>query len=163
MASKRKIWDVSNREDAILWLWSAHNEVNQRLAGDATEDTDFPKIQFPSEKVCTTCHRERTRLTNDSGLSELDWHRFEVLHFMKRIHAPVNISRLGVDEDSALPEHLETLRAKRQIGNMFSDMDLRMGLLLYACCMGIIIVAVKLFLKRGYRKKLYMHDILGKV
>jgi len=25
------------------------------------------------------------------------------------------------------------------------------------------VVAVKLFLKRGYRKKLYIHDILGKV
>ncbi|GBP07751.1 Sulfhydryl oxidase 1 [Eumeta japonica] len=48
MALRRKIWNTSSKDDAVLWLWEAHNEVNNRLAGDATEDPKFPKIQFPS-------------------------------------------------------------------------------------------------------------------
>jgi len=40
---------------AVIWLWSAHNRVNKRLAGDTTEDPLFPKIQFPSVKACPDC------------------------------------------------------------------------------------------------------------
>ena len=29
--------------------------VNKRLAGDETEDPEFPKIQFPSAKDCPKC------------------------------------------------------------------------------------------------------------
>ena len=163
MAAKNKIWNVPNKDDAILWLWSAHNEVNQRLAGDSTEDPVFPKIQFPDEQMCSQCYR--TSSANRSGDSDgtVNWDKNEVLFFLKRIHSPVNISRLGVDDESVLPESFDGMRPKRQTGNVFTDMDLRMGMFLYVFCMGIIVLAVKLFMRRGYRKKIYFHDFLGKV
>ena len=30
-------------------------QVNKRLAGDKTEDPNFPKIQFPSASACPRC------------------------------------------------------------------------------------------------------------
>lgn len=157
MASKNHIWDVSDKNDAIIWLWNGHNEVNQRLSGDATEDPMFPKIQYPSVSACSEC-----RHSNGTGHIP-DWNQPAVLTYLKRIHSPTNLNRLGVDTESVLPENLDNSRNKRQIGSVISDNDIIMGLSLYACCMGMIVLAVKLFLKRGYRKKLYMHDILGKV
>lgn len=155
MADKNNIWGVTSKEDAVLWLWSAHNEVNKRLAGDSTEDPVFPKVPFPSEKSCAECYSVHSRT---------EWNQTEVLSFLTRIHAQSNLNRLGVDDESVLPTLLDTARLKRQIGiSGFSDFDVRMGMLLYALCILIIVVAVKLFLKRGYRKKLYIHDILGKV
>ncbi|XP_037079075.1 sulfhydryl oxidase 2-like [Pollicipes pollicipes] len=38
-----------------VWLWTAHNKVNKRLAGDATEDPRHPKLQFPTRKQCQAC------------------------------------------------------------------------------------------------------------
>lgn len=48
MTARRNMLNVTNKDDAVLWLWSAHNEVNKRLAGDETEDPEFPKVQFPT-------------------------------------------------------------------------------------------------------------------
>ena len=31
--------------------------MNKRLAGDESEDSNFPKIQFPSAEQCSKCHR----------------------------------------------------------------------------------------------------------
>ena len=34
-----------------------YNLVNKRLAGDESEDSNFPKIQFPNAETCSKCHR----------------------------------------------------------------------------------------------------------
>lgn len=159
MAARLKMWNVTSKDDAVLWLWNAHNQVNKRLAGDPTEDPAFPKIQFPSINSCTACRREHsTKHSND-----IDWDKVEVLQFLKNIHNPQNISRYGVDDESVLPETPAKMRSKRMIGSVFSDMDMRMGIFLYIFCVGMMFVAVKLFLRKGYRKKPYMHGMLGKV
>lgn len=157
MAKKNKIWNVTSKDNAVLWLWSAHNEVNGRLAGDITEDPEHPKIIYPSTDMCQDCRKETS--TNKI----IDWDKTEVLMYLKRIHSMENVSRLGVDDESVLPASLEQFRAKRLLGNVFSDIDMRMGIFLYVFCIGMMIIAVKLFLKRGYRKKMYVHDMLGKV
>ncbi|XP_066254593.1 sulfhydryl oxidase 2-like [Euwallacea similis] len=86
MAAKREIFKVSSFDNAILWLWEAHNEVNNRLSGDPTEDPDFPKLQFPSEKNCQQCRK-----------SDGSWDSTEVLKYLKHIYSNVNISYLGAD------------------------------------------------------------------
>lgn len=156
MAAKNKIWNVTSKDNAILWLWSAHNEVNQRLSGDLTEDPEYPKIQFPTEDICNVCRKQ------SSAVDGIVWDKTEVILFLKRIHSLHNISHLGVDADSILPIALE-LSYVKQGGNIFSDVDIRMGLLLYIFCLCMMVIAIKLFLRRGYRKKIYAHDLLGKV
>ncbi|XP_043857490.1 sulfhydryl oxidase 1 [Dromiciops gliroides] len=49
---------VKSMDDAILWFWNRHNRVNARLAGAASEDPLFPKIQWPPRDLCNSCHNE---------------------------------------------------------------------------------------------------------
>ncbi|KAH8374103.1 hypothetical protein KR200_001597 [Drosophila serrata] len=160
MASRRKIWSVPNKEEAVLWLWAAHNEVNQRLAGDDTEDPEFPKLQFPSPNSCPECRRSPD--TKSENL-EIDWNKDAVLGFLRNIHNPQFISRYGVQREELLHPSADKMRQKRQISSVFTDMDMRMGMLLYAFCIVMMVLAFKLFVFKGYRKKPYGHDLLGKV
>lgn len=47
---------VRHSHDMIMYLWRAHNIVNNRLHGDTTEDPQFTKYQFPPLFLCPTCH-----------------------------------------------------------------------------------------------------------
>ncbi|KAJ6643032.1 Sulfhydryl oxidase 1 [Pseudolycoriella hygida] len=161
MAAQQKIWSVTTKDDAILWLWMAHNTVNKRLRKDPTEDPTFPKIKFPNAEMCPTCRRRPLTYPNVNNKSE--WDKNEVLEFFKRIYSPSNISRLGVENERALPQTLEALREKRLLRNVFTDLDMRVGIFLYLFCIGMMILAVKFFVRRRYRRKMYSHDFLGKV
>lgn len=174
MAERNGIWKVTTKDEAVLWLWSAHNEVNRRLAGDDTEDPMFPKIQYPSQYTCSQCLQEVvppqsvTPLGNSNNTPH--WDTGEVLYYLRRVYSLINLSRYGVDDESILPEmlssvHSSKLQTSTSSGHssIFSEIDVRMGILLYAFCMLIIVVAVKLFLQRGYRKKVYTHDFWGKI
>lgn len=158
MAKSNDIWGVKTKDDAILWLWEAHNEVNKRLNGDVTEDPLFPKVQYPPTDICHECHRIR-RPSNQSG--DIEWDKLEVLRFFKRIYAPQTISRYGDDEEMMLPRMPAALRQQRSLSKAFSEIDLRVGILLYVFCIGMMLLAVKMFIrKRGYRKKPYAYDLL---
>lgn len=161
MAVHKRIWNVTTKDDAILWLWMAHNTVNKRLRKDVTEDPVFPKIKFPSTEMCPACRR--VPLTSFNVNDKSEWDKNEVLMFFKRIYSPLNISRLGVENEGTLPQTLEALREKRLLRNVFTDFDLRMGIFLYLFCIGMLIFAVKFFLRRRYRRKMYSHDFLGKI
>ncbi|XP_023669081.2 sulfhydryl oxidase 1 [Paramormyrops kingsleyae] len=65
---------VKTQSEAVLWLWSRHNRVNNRLAGDLSEDPNFPKIQWPPPELCPKCHGI------DNG--EHSWQEPEVLSFL---------------------------------------------------------------------------------
>lgn len=160
MAKRRKIWSTPSKDEAVLWLWDAHNEVNARLAGDQTEDPQFPKLQFPTKDSCQKCQKNST---NPNTPENLVWDREAVLSFLKNINNPSYISRFGLNDIDTLQENTEKVREKRMIGNVFSDMDMRMGMLLYGFCIVMIVAAFKLFAFKGYRKKAYVHDFLGKV
>lgn len=161
MAQRDSIWNVKSTNEALLWLWSAHNQVNKRLAGDDTEDPAFPKVQFPTSDLCSSCRRGDPTVDNS-----IQWDRDEVLDFLQRINAPINVSRYGVNAEH-IRDDFPRAQAHSNAGNStsaaFSEMDVRMGMLLYAFCMLIIVVAVKLFMRRGYRKKVYTHDFMGKI
>ena len=42
--------------DAILWLWEAHNIVNNRLKDAKSTDPVYPKVLFPTYQVCPYCY-----------------------------------------------------------------------------------------------------------
>ncbi|XP_044746119.1 sulfhydryl oxidase 1-like isoform X2 [Coccinella septempunctata] len=86
MASERKIEQVSSLNEAIMWLWAAHNVVNARLAGDPTEDPLFPKKQFPTAEHCPEC-----RYQNGS------WNFYQVEQYMKHMYSSNNIRYIGSD------------------------------------------------------------------
>ncbi|XP_055533610.1 sulfhydryl oxidase 1 [Wyeomyia smithii] len=173
MAARNKIWNVTSKDDAILWLWASHNEVNRRLSGDITEDPDHPKIQFPSVDACPECRKQK--LTNHHNHrqytidDEQEWNLIEVLRFLKRVYAVENRNQLGLREPNLLPPVLaytgvaDGFYSNRSLGSVLSEMDIRMGALLYIMCIVMLLVAVKMVIRRRYRKKMYAHDVLGKV
>ncbi|XP_058829807.1 sulfhydryl oxidase 1 [Topomyia yanbarensis] len=175
MAARNKIWNVTSKDDAILWLWSSHNEVNRRLSGDATEDRDHPKIQYPSIEMCPECRKQKLTNHHNHRQYTLDdaneWNLLEVSTFLKRVYSYNNRNQLGLWDANLLPQPLartggggaDSYHSNRSFGNVLNEMDIRMGALLYVACIVMLLIAVKMVVKRGYRKKMYAHDILGKV
>lgn len=41
---------------SMLWLWQAHNKVNLKLAGSASEDPAHKKELYPPENICQICY-----------------------------------------------------------------------------------------------------------
>lgn len=84
MAIDKDMWNVSTKDQAIIWLWRAHNIVSDRLSGDVTEDPVFPKIKFPSSTACPQCR------------VGFNFSEEEVLTFLKKIHSDENINSFGI-------------------------------------------------------------------
>ncbi|CAK9291525.1 unnamed protein product [Gordionus sp. m RMFG-2023] len=62
---------ISDAESAVLWLWSTHNAVNERLARDASEDPLYPKGRYPPRVLCPDCVAvDAESLSNRAGLGE---------------------------------------------------------------------------------------------
>ncbi|KAJ8285644.1 hypothetical protein GJAV_G00029250 [Gymnothorax javanicus] len=82
--AKESLPQVRSLDQAVLWLWRKHNQVNNRLAGSLSEDPRFPKTQWPTPDLCPACHEER------EGLHV--WNEEHVLSFLKQHYAGSNIS-----------------------------------------------------------------------
>lgn len=125
---------VAETDGAIIWLWTAHNEVNHRLAGDETEDPLHPKKQFPTPENCPKC---RDPLGS--------WDFKQVLLYLKHIYGVEQINPTGV-------------------APTISSFDSTLFVLLYIYFAVMIVFVLRLFLtRRIYRKKVYIHDTFGKV
>uniref|UniRef100_A0A8B9W444 Sulfhydryl oxidase n=1 Tax=Anas zonorhyncha TaxID=75864 RepID=A0A8B9W444_9AVES len=81
--AKESMDSVKTLDKAVLWLWEKHNVVNNRLAGDLTEDPKFPKVQWPTPDLCPACHEEIKGLHS--------WNEDQVLQFMKYHYNSENI------------------------------------------------------------------------
>ncbi|XP_030142310.4 sulfhydryl oxidase 2 isoform X1 [Taeniopygia guttata] len=81
--AKESMDSVKSLDQAVLWLWEKHNVVNNRLAGDLTEDPKFPKVQWPTPDVCPACHEEIKGLHS--------WNEAQVLQFLKSHYSSENI------------------------------------------------------------------------
>uniref|UniRef100_A0A0K0ER31 Sulfhydryl oxidase n=1 Tax=Strongyloides stercoralis TaxID=6248 RepID=A0A0K0ER31_STRER len=62
---KFKIEDhIKTKEDTYLYLWKAHNIVNNRIKGYDSEDPNFKKYQFPAKFLCKECNEDFESLDN---------------------------------------------------------------------------------------------------
>ncbi|GAB4840372.1 Sulfhydryl oxidase 1 [Ancistrocladus abbreviatus] len=70
--------------DFALWLWSAHNKVNERLMKEEASlgagDPKFPKIIWPPKSLCPSCYVSLNQKHNLS--SQIDWDQDEVFWFL---------------------------------------------------------------------------------
>ncbi|XP_069694171.1 sulfhydryl oxidase 2-like isoform X2 [Periplaneta americana] len=166
MAARSMHSEVNSPKESILWLWKAHNEANKRLSGDVSEDPEHIKIQFPSRTNCPTCRN------NDDF-----WNIDEVLHHLKQMYGKSNISYIGISSDKRPQEYTLSNEESRfaeqfiandgerkRLGWNFNFFDISLCVVLYAFSATILVlVCIKFVMRRRYRKKLYIHDILGKV
>lgn len=95
--AKESMGSVHSQDEAIIWLWLRHNQVNKRLAGDATEDPDFPKIQWPPTELCPDC-----RKTVEGNVT---WDEPAVLRFMKKRFSENNLSHDYLEAEAVLLEN----------------------------------------------------------
>ena len=97
MTEKQPFKKARTHQEAILWLWRAHNEVNERLseeeAADAQrgETSENPrKVQYPTRELCPQCY---TDASGDTFREE------EVLAFLDRYYGawpvPDGMSKSG--------------------------------------------------------------------
>lgn len=98
---------VTSLSKAVLWLWSHHNQVNNRLAGELSEDPHFPKIQWPSPELCPSCHGLKKT-------GEHSWNQEEVLTFLQNYFSSARIlTDYLQDETQALIHQRNRLTAAR--------------------------------------------------
>lgn len=141
MAVKNKLQSVAENDGTILWLWVAHNEVNHRLAGDKTEDPQHPKRQFPLAKECPKCRHANG-----------NWDFEQVLMFLKYMY--------GVDNLNLM----KTVAHQTSPASHLSNFDMVIICVLRLYCVILFFFILRLFfMKKNYKKKLYAHDMLGKV
>lgn len=152
MAVKNDLHGVTELNSSIIWLWIAHNEVNKRLSGDASEDPEYPKVQFPDASRCPKCREgDKFNLT-------------EVLNYLRHMYSNINVRYIGSDTKVLHDGLGGTVRSKRSTSwVVINRMDVSMCFLLYLVCFGLLVLIVRQFLRKGYKKKMYVHDLLGKV
>ncbi|XP_028177612.1 sulfhydryl oxidase 1-like isoform X2 [Ostrinia nubilalis] len=108
MAARNRLFDVKENDKAVLWLWISHNEVNLRLAGDVTEDPEYPKIQFPSVTRCPECRLARGA-----------WNLPAVYQYLQSVYGAGNI------------RDTRRARSAATAASPFSNLDIGMLSLLY--------------------------------
>ncbi|KAK0163625.1 hypothetical protein PV327_007290 [Microctonus hyperodae] len=159
MAEKLKIFQVKSADESILWLWQAHNEVNERLSGDVTEDPKFPKIQYPSKIHCPQCRN------NDD-----EWNLTQVLKYLKKKYINSDVEYNNISE----PHYLKLIRTElpinknithqQKIGWDFTLFDISICVVLYITSAVILtLVCIKFLVKRSSKKKMQIHSLFLRV
>ncbi|CAB0041150.1 unnamed protein product [Trichogramma brassicae] len=156
MAKNRKIFEANKGGESVLWLWQAHNEVNERLAGDLTEDPENKKIQYPSKNNCVKCKSQ-------GG----DWDEIEVLRYLESKYSKFNINSQGIDSelftrDISSSATNSGVSHSKFIDWNFTIFDMSICVVLYVVSASILVlVFAKFAFKRSYRKRITMHNLLG--
>lgn len=113
---------VTTADDAILFLWRAHNRANYNLKGDPSEDPTHPKLQFPSPELCPQCHLPPKPDAN----APQQWAEPEVLKFLQRIYSRDNIVQDAVSEDR-YADMVEEEERKAKPGKDWRDVKLHLN------------------------------------
>jgi len=58
---------INTYQDAVLYLWDLHNDVNLRLQNSSTDDPVYPKQIFPSTDQCPECYTVDGSRTEDGS------------------------------------------------------------------------------------------------
>lgn len=85
----RSLQVVVTREQGVLWLWSAHNAVNERLmpieakyGHSEGSDPEHPKAVWPTVELCGSCRHKPA--AGGSPRGPVMWDMEEVFLFMLR-------------------------------------------------------------------------------
>lgn len=156
MAARSMRAKATDPEQAVLWLWNAHNEVNRRLAGAETEDPVFPKTQYPPAEVCAKCQDTAGR-----------WNEPIVLSYLKNKYHQDSINYQGANnrvhvakpEPALTTRRLEATAEEKEptsAGRYFNSLDISICIALYVIS-GLICAAAfyKFVLRRHYRRKTF--------
>lgn len=139
MAVDKDMWNVTTKDEAILWLWKAHNIVSDRISGDVTEDPIFPKIKFPSYTSCPQCR------------PGFNFSETEVLTFLKKIHSDENINSFGlksIDENVTPQSLLHYYKNERESSIISENLS---SIVVIGFCVCIVFTVALMFIPRKKR------------
>lgn len=92
--------------DFVMWLWTAHNKVNERLMKTeallGTGDPKFPKIPFPPKQLCPNCYLK----TQNKPKNSINWNHNEVFKFLVDYYGNTLVSSY-TDKDTNI-SHVST-------------------------------------------------------
>ncbi|KAG0465536.1 hypothetical protein HPP92_019700 [Vanilla planifolia] len=84
----------------VLWLWSSHNKVNERLMAVEQEwrtgDSRYPKMLWPPPQICASC--STSTIKPKTGNTKLNWNEDEVYNFLKQHYSISSLSPPSNDE-----------------------------------------------------------------
>jgi len=173
--------EVTSHEDAIIWMWKSHNQVNARLKKDTSSDPVHPKIQFPPPSMCLECRSsadaENTIVTDPGfGVEKTNWNKRVVLEFLKEHYSPDNIrvKERSLGSSSDIDDDTDSVRRRK---NKFtyrvyprkrsssstrllglSNFDMSLCVFLYVVVISVLIVLYLYFL-RFRRKSMFKHYV----
>ncbi|XP_072148784.1 sulfhydryl oxidase 1 isoform X1 [Setaria viridis] len=103
--------------DLTLWLWRAHNKVNERLMKEEkdldTADPSFPKVIWPPKQLCPSCYRSSSRTAD--GATQVEWDEDEVFHFLVGYYGKKLVSSY---RETSMDSHLQVTK---QVGSISDD------------------------------------------
>ncbi|KAL6010945.1 Sulfhydryl oxidase 1 [Asimina triloba] len=103
-AMDRKFVINDTTRDFAMWLWNAHNKVNERLmkeeAALQTGDPKYPKMMWPPKQLCPSCYLSPTVKVN--GTIRVDWNKEEVFKFLVGYYGKMLVSSFKEYADTGI-------------------------------------------------------------
>ena len=155
--SKNVEHEVHTHDEAILWLWHAHNKVNKRLSKEPSTDPHFPKIAYPPKDLCTECTGDIKEYNNTWNDSPSTWRDSVVLNYLK-VHYGVNNIRLSDMHDTIGADSVRYFNSNklvRVIGFGMTYFDTSLCVIVYGT--GVIILVMLYIYVLRRRKRSVKH------
>jgi thiol oxidase len=156
--SKNVEHEVHTHDDAVLWLWRAHNKVNKRLSKEPSTDPRFPKIAYPPADLCTECTGDRKGYNNTWNDSPSTWRDNVVLSYLK-VHYGVNNIRLTETDGTTGANDVRYFTSNkfvRVIGFGMTYFDTSLCVVVYGTGV-IILVVLYIYVLRRRKRKRFSH------
>ncbi|CAD6332932.1 unnamed protein product [Miscanthus lutarioriparius] len=145
--------------DLALWLWTAHNKVNERLMKEEKDldnaDPSFPKIIWPPKQLCPLCYRSSSSTAD--GAMQVEWNEDEVFNFLVNYYGKMLVSSYREASMESL------LQVTKQVGSISDDsfassaatvpIGAALGIALASCTFG----ALACFWRTQQKNRKYYH------
>ena len=133
---------------SVLWLWSRHNRVNQRLKGDVTEDPEHPKGAYPYQKDCPQCYSPSGAFIESEVMRYLVSRYGQVKRGETRMEEPKHLDEQPQSDKLMFESDPDTFKDNR----VFSIADYSLIFALYAL-IATIVISVFFYLPIRIKRK----------
>lgn len=140
--------EVHTHNEAIIWLWRAHNKVNRRLSKEPSTDPHHPKIPYPPKDLCTECADDSRGYNDTWNDKPRTWRDNVVLNYLKAHYGVHNI-RLYENEEQVGTDQVRAL--VRVIGFSMTYFDTSLCVVVYGAGVLILVMLYIYVLRRRRR------------
>lgn len=133
---------------SVLWLWSRHNRVNQRLKGDLTEDPEHPKGVYPYQKDCPQCYAPNGEFIESEVMRYLVSRYGQVKKAEPKQNEPKHVDEQPQSDKLTFQSDPDTFKNNR----VFSYADYSLIVMLYAL-IATIVISVFFYLPIKIKRK----------